>query len=668
MRNMRHAKLLVLMLMLLALFAGCKGESSPTAPNPGGGTGGSGGTTPPTGAVVTLTVSAANPTVDSSSIITATVTQNNQPVPNGTAVEFTTTFGTFFETGTKTAVRTTTNGVATITLTSSTAGPATIQAVVNNILKTTVVTFQAKSIDTGGCPPTCPPAAPTITSITPNFGNPSGGQIVTITGTNFKAPVRVFFDFGAGTSPVEATVASRTDTQLQVVTPAVNLGNGQSKPATIIVITQAGTTSEQRVSSPTFNYQVEVLTPTITSLSPASGPIDGGTRVTIFGDAFQSPVQVFFGSAEAQVVTIGFKQLIVISPTARDTAPNGSGTVTGPVNIRVVNLASAKEATLAAGFRYTPKMQITAAGPTQARFDVPTQVTIDGIGFNDPVAVAIAGFVAQPIKVTGTQLLVIAEPIQPPSCADVSGPISVVNVDNGDNASFPLFIYRVPKPVITNVTSSTGGLITLGSGLSITVSNPSTLPQLTVRDINVPITSAASNGNGTTTFTTIVPPQLQLSTQACPAGGSIPIPTAFNVTFTSGFTTCTVTLTNGVTIVPVVIGKLFTNPNPLTLQASAGNPAATPPTPPVDADGTFAIVNNGAGPLTITSVTGGNANISITPPPPGTVLQPCESISVGVHYQHQANGQSSTAVISIQATSSGQNLSASETVTGTTGP
>ncbi|MEA2338412.1 MAG: hypothetical protein QOE82_2419, partial [Thermoanaerobaculia bacterium] len=81
---------------LLALFAGCKGES-PTAPPPitgtsGGGTGsGSGTGQPPVGATIVLSATTLAPFTSSTSTITATVTQNNVAVPNGTAVEFSTT-------------------------------------------------------------------------------------------------------------------------------------------------------------------------------------------------------------------------------------------------------------------------------------------------------------------------------------------------------------------------------------------------------------------------------------------------------------------------------------------------------------------------------------------------------------------------------------------------
>jgi hypothetical protein len=291
---------------------------------------------------------------------------------------------------------------------------------------------------------------------------------VTITGTNFVAPVRVFFDFGAGTTPKEAFVTSQTESQITVLTPSVDLGTGQTKTANIIVITRAGTSDEQRATSPAFTFQAEVLTPVVTTVSPASGPIDGGTRVTIFGDAFQAPVQVFFGSAEAQVLTVTFKQIVVVSPAARDTAPGGSGSVTGAVDVRVININSNKSNTLPNAFRYTPKMQITAAGPTTGSAFGGTRVTIDGVGFDDPVAVSIGGIAAQPIKVSGTQVIAITSRTPTP-CSPPSGVIRVTNVDNGDTADGPAFTYAAEKPTITGVGPNPAQP---GDALTVTVLKP----------------------------------------------------------------------------------------------------------------------------------------------------------------------------------------------------
>src|ERR1043165_9602161 len=381
-------------------MAGCKSESSPTAP-PTTSTTPPGGVTPPTSATIVLNVSPSSSVLVSSTVtVSATVTQNGTAVADGTAVQFTASAGTFADTGTNTTIRTTTGGVATAKLSSSTAGNVTITATVNNVQKTTTVTFT-----TAPTTPVPPSTAPTITSVcvttgstctTPATGIPAGGQQVVINGTNFRQPVRVLFDPGNGQPAKEAFVNSVTATQIVAIAPPFDIVTGQTLPVTITVITEAGTATEQKVSvANAFTYQLAVLTPSIRTLTPTSGPIDGGTRVSILGDAFQAPVQVFFGSAEAQVISVNFNEIVVMSPTARDTSPNGSGTVTGPVEVRVRNVASGKETTFPAGFRYVAKMAITAINPTAGSAFGGTDVTIDGVGFNDPVTVDIGGVRAQ---------------------------------------------------------------------------------------------------------------------------------------------------------------------------------------------------------------------------------------------------------------------------------
>src|SRR5688500_5784518 len=142
MNTMRHSKTLLALLALLLILGACKGES-PTAPPPGGGIPGNPNPIP-TGIDVTLTSTNANPLVDSSVTITATVTQNGQPAPNGTAVEFSTTRGTFDGSSNVAVIKTTTNGAASVTLTSSTAGVARVTAIVNNVVRTIEVTFQTR--------------------------------------------------------------------------------------------------------------------------------------------------------------------------------------------------------------------------------------------------------------------------------------------------------------------------------------------------------------------------------------------------------------------------------------------------------------------------------------------------------------------------------------------
>lgn len=654
--DMRQRKLTFAFLALLLLFAACKSES-PTAPPLGTGPGT--GVTPPSGASITLTASSPTAVVNGNVTITATVTENNQNVPNGTAVQFNATApGTFTEgaNAPNSVVRTTTNGVATATLTSAAAGTITVTATVNNVSKSVQVTFSTAPVT-----PQPPSTTPTITNVTPTSGLPTGGQQVTISGTNFITPVRVLFDTGDG-NPKEAFVVSVTPNQIIVLTPSINLGTGQTQAADIIVITQAGTQTEQRVvKSAAFTFAAAVLTPDIRALQPTSGPVDGGTRVTIIGDAFQAPVQVFFGSAEAQVISINFSQIVVMSPRASDTTPNGSGVVTGPVDVKVVNINSNKSATMTGGFRYIPKMQITTVGPTEGPFTGGTRVLIDGSGFTPPVGVVIGGIAAQVISVSGTEIVAITAPVTVTSCGDITGPITVTNTNNGDQASGPSFIFRVPKPLIVNVSNPNN----LGGTATITVLNALGFSTLQVGGVTVPITASVVNPNGTTTFTVQLPTTIQLNTLACPAGGSAPQPTSFDVVYTSSTTTCTATLSKGITINPAAAPVLFLNPNVFqsftaTITKATIGPPPTPASVAPSSPQTIQIVNNGTTALTVNSVStagAGCANFVFGPAVPPTVtLNECESLPVSVTYLGQTTPGTQTCTLTITTTAGTKNL------------
>ena len=273
---------------LLTLFAGCKGES-PTAPPPitgtsGNGTGsGTGGTQPPVGANIALAATTTTPFTSSTSTITATVTVNNASVPNGTAVEFATTAlnASFTDTSDSptTLIRTTTSGVAKATVTSSIAGPVVVTVTVNNVTKSITVTFQDPVI-----PPKPGSTAPTISSVSPASGLPTGNQQVVITGKNFRTPVRVLFDPGSGQAAKEAFATNVTSEQITVISPAFDLGVSQQLIVSITVIVEAGTPTEERVTKATaFTYTALVLTPVVRAVAPTTGGIDGGTRVTITG-------------------------------------------------------------------------------------------------------------------------------------------------------------------------------------------------------------------------------------------------------------------------------------------------------------------------------------------------------------------------------------------------
>ncbi|HEX8617901.1 MAG TPA: IPT/TIG domain-containing protein [Thermoanaerobaculia bacterium] len=675
MKNFRTNKILLALFAMLLIFGACKGES-PTAPPPGGGGNppGGGGNPPPTptGIEVTLTTTGATPLVDTAVTITATVTQNGQPVPIGTAVEFTTTRGTFDNTSATQVIKTTTaGGVASVSLTATAAGVAHVTAIVNNVSRSIDVTFQPRVV-----PPPPPNTEPTVTSVSPALGRPSGGETIRIIGTNFRAPVRVFFNTGSG-APVEATVVSVTATQIEVITPGVNLVPGQTLTADITVVTEAGTAAERTVvANDVFSYGSEQLTPAITTATPNSGPVTGGTTVTIFGSGFQAPVQVLFGAAEARVITVDFNKIVVEAPTGRDTSDTGSEPITGPVAITVRNINSATSSSLTDGFRYVSAVQITAFGPTEGPFTGGTRVEIDGIGFVAPVAVTIGGVAAQPIFVSGTKIVAITSGVALSSCADQPGVVAVTNIVNGDSdiAETP-FIFRVLRPTILSVSP----VNQLGGTITVVVANAIGIPRLRLGDTNLSISNSQDNGNGTTTFTAVVPPTLALETEACPGltGVSRRLPTAFDLVYTSATTTCTDTLQNGATInpianTPVIALSPATGFTPFRATITPGtpdNPATpadetVPPSVAPSPGQSVAIANSGTGILVINSVTPGagcaNFTVVSAPPTPANVAT-CDAFTVSAVYRGTTNPTTEQCTVSISTNAGLRTLSLSGT-------
>jgi hypothetical protein len=148
---------------------------------------------------------------------------------------------------------------------------------------------------------------PIVTGVSPVGGLPAGGNQVTITGANFTGATGVSFG-GAG-----AGFTVNSATSITATAPAASLGT-----VDVVVTSPNGTSA----TGPADQYTY-ALAPTVTGVSPATGPGSGGTAVTVTGTNLTGTSAVDFGPGnpgQGVVVNGGGTALTV-------TTPRGVGTV-----------------------------------------------------------------------------------------------------------------------------------------------------------------------------------------------------------------------------------------------------------------------------------------------------------------------------------------------------
>ena len=306
------------------------------------------------------------------------------------------------------------------------------------------------------------PTALFVDRVDPSFGSPDGGETVRILGQAFEEPVRVFF----GGAP--AQVQSVNSGSIRVITPrndTVPVSGVLSVDVEVQVnVNEAEQSSDTLVSGFTYTRGDLDLQPEIFSITPNSGPNEGGTRVTINGDGFLAPVQVLFESLEATVESVSRTQIVVLTPAATGF---GQALRNSQVNVIVRNLDNGLTSDPGL-FTYGVSLLVTAVDPNTGPYFGGTNVTIFGQGFDEPLVVDFGTVRQQVISVTGTEILVrTVGLLGSGSCSNSSLGSNVTNLETGESASGPPFIYQEIQlsPSISGVSPSpltqAGGVVTI---------------------------------------------------------------------------------------------------------------------------------------------------------------------------------------------------------------
>jgi hypothetical protein len=277
--------------------------------------------------------------------------------------------------------------------------------------------------------------SPTVTDVTPNTGPTAGGTWSTITGSGFVPDATVTY----GPS-LAASVNVISGIKIIAMSPS---GTG---PEDVVVHTPDGDSTPSPSSVFTFGG------PAVTSISPDTGPIAGGTVVTIAGTRFTPDATVQFGSAPATGVTY-------VSPsTLTATAPPLAA---GSVDVTVTNSIATSADTLNDLYA-SGSPSVTAIDPDGGPDSGGTTVSITGIGFVPDATVAFGFVPAAAVQVeSGTHITAIA-----PASFTGSADIRVTNGQGtSDKHGADVYIYGPPSVVAISPSS---GPVTGGTSVTVT--------------------------------------------------------------------------------------------------------------------------------------------------------------------------------------------------------
>jgi hypothetical protein len=228
----------------------------------------------------------------------------------------------------------------------------------------------------------------TVTSVSPNLGSDEGGNPVSITGTNFSVGATVMF----GSTPA-INVVVNSPTSITATAPA---GNGT---VNVTVSSLEGISADN--SADLYTYEPP---PTVSSVSPSSGPIAGGTSVTITGTGFVSGMTVDFGS------NLGTSVNVTSGTSLTVTSPEGSSMSGGAVNVTVTTVDGTSAINGTDQFTYLSPVTVTGLSANTGPAAGGTQVVITGTDFTGASAVMFGGNPATSFTVNSATQIMATSP------------------------------------------------------------------------------------------------------------------------------------------------------------------------------------------------------------------------------------------------------------------
>jgi len=199
--------------------------------------------------------------------------------------------------------------------------------------------------------------------------------------------------------------------------------------------------------------------PTVTGVSPNSGPAAGGTLVTITGTNFPTYPIVYVGSVPVYTFVSNTDTQIVLNMPAES-----AGTV--DVLVKGTGLSAASPADQFTYLAAASQPTVAGVSPNAGPLAGGTSVTITGTGFTGATSVDFGGTAATNVNVVSATQITATDPAESAGTVDVT-----VTTPGGTSAtsSADQFSY-VAAPAVTGV-SPTAGPLAGGTSVTITGTN-----------------------------------------------------------------------------------------------------------------------------------------------------------------------------------------------------
>jgi large repetitive protein len=299
----------------------------------------------------------------------------------------------------------------------------------------------------------------TVTGLSPVSGPAAGGTPITITGTGFTGTQLVTFANGS----LATNVVVVNDSTITATTPS---GPGTSEG--FVRVTTPLATSPPAASSPLFTWLGSPTgsAPTVTSLSPSSGPTTGGTVVTVKGAVFNGATQVFFGSVASTSFSVSSSTTILAAAPAEAAGAHDVTVTTGNGTSAVV-AADQFTAVTPPPPPPPPAPTVTSVSPASGSTTGGTSVTVKGTGFTGATKVLFGSVPAASFSVSSSTKLAAVSPAEGAGTHDVlvtttNGTSAAVSADQFTSVAPP----PAPVPAVTSI-SPTSGPSTGGTSVTI---------------------------------------------------------------------------------------------------------------------------------------------------------------------------------------------------------